>query len=191
MSDSHSNLHARPARQAPGAASAPVPAAARPRGALHWLGAAVDGAVILIGAVLIVLVLANVALHVFSRDIAWVTELGEFLMVWVTFLGGVAAARRNSHMAITELLDKLTPARRRWADAGVQIVCLGVLAVLLAGGAGIVANSWGSVLTTLAWPMAWQYMPLPLSAALMMVFMLRDLALTLRGVPPERRYEPE
>jgi len=160
-------------------------------GPLHWLGAAVDGAVILIGGVLIVLVLTNVALHVFSRDIAWVTELGEFLMVWVTFLGGVAAARRNSHMAITELLDKLSPARRRWADAGVQLVCLGVLGVLLAGGVGIVASSWGSVLTTLAWPMAWQYMPLPLSAGLMMVFMLRDLALTLRGVPPEQRYESE
>ncbi len=159
--------------------------------ALRWLGLLVDGAVIALGAVLIVLVLTNVLLHVVARDLAWVTELGEFIMVWVTFLGGVAAAQRNSHMAITELLDKFEPAARRRADILVQSICLVVLGVLAVFGWRIVAGSWGSVLTTLDWPMAWQYLPLPLSAVLMIIFMGADLLLTLRGVPRERRYPKE
>ena len=64
-----------------------------------------------IGAVMIVLVFINVLLHVVSKDIAWVTELAELLMVWVTFLGGACAARRGAQMTITEFIDKL--ARRR------------------------------------------------------------------------------
>ena len=150
---------------------------------LRILGDAVDGSVILIGGTLIAIVLANVVLHLFAMDLAWVTELGEFLMVWVTFLGGVAASRRNAHMAISEVLDKLQPEGRRVAEIAVQSLCLFVLALLLVFGWQIVASSWGSELTTLGWPMAWQYMPLPLAAALMLVFHARDLVALVRREP--------
>ena len=92
-------------------------------------------------------------------------------------------------MSITELLDKLPPARRRWADAAVQTFCLTVLALLLFYGWRMVEGSWGSVLTTLDWPMAWQYMPLPLSSALMILFIGYDLILILRGIPRDQRYQ--
>jgi TRAP-type C4-dicarboxylate transport system permease small subunit len=51
-----------------------------------------------------------------------------------------------------------------------------------------VNGSWGNVLTTLEWPMAWQYMPMPLGMGLMMVFVGWDLVLILRGFPREQRY---
>ncbi|MES3001494.1 MAG: TRAP transporter small permease [Pseudomonadota bacterium] len=154
---------------------------------LKWLGRAVDVTVILIGGSLIVIVLANVVLHLFAMDLAWVTELGELLMVWVTFLGGVAAAQRNAHMTITEFLDKLPPANRRWADCAVQLLCMGMLVLLLVFGLKVVDSSWGSVLTTLNVPMAWQYMPLPLSALLMMIFHGWDFVLTLQGREPRHQ----
>jgi TRAP-type C4-dicarboxylate transport system permease small subunit len=154
---------------------------------LRLLARVIDLSVILIGAALIMIVLLNVILHVFSVDLAWVTELGEFMMIWVTFLGGVAAARRNAHMSITELLDKLAPSKRRWADVAIQALCIFILALLFIYGLRIVSNGWGSVLTTLGWPMAWQYMPLPLAAVLMMIFQGRDLVLALKGVPPRDR----
>jgi TRAP-type transport system small permease protein len=159
--------------------------------ALAWLARLVDFSVIAIGAVLIGLVFTNVVLHAFAKDFAWMTELGEFLMVWVTFLGGVAAAQRGTHMAIGEFLDKLDVPQRRWADAAVQAFCLVVLAVLLFYGLRIVAGGWDNVLTTLEWPMAWQYMPLPLGAGLMLVFVGWDLVQILRGVPREQRYAQE
>lgn len=155
---------------------------------LRLLGKALDGTVICIGAFMIGLVFLNVVLHVFGKDLAWVTELGELLMVWVTFLGGACAAQRGAHMTITEFLDKLTPARRRLADLAVQGVCMAVLGLLLVYGWRIVAASWSNTLTTLLWPMAWQYMPLPLGAGLMLVFTGWDFVLTARGVPREQRY---
>ena len=74
---------------------------------LAAFGAAVDWAVVAIGAVMIALVFVNVLLHVVGKDLAWVTELAELLMVWVTFLGGACAARRGAQMTITEFIDKL------------------------------------------------------------------------------------
>ena len=164
-----------------------LPPAPLPRW-LRWLGRGVDGSVICIGGALATLIFINVVLHAVGKDLAWLTELGEFLMVWVTFLGGAAAAQRGAHMSINEFLDKLSEPARRWADVAVQIVTLVVLAVVLYYGVGIVRGSWSTVLTTLEWPMAWQYMPLPLGMALMATFVGWDLFLTLRGVPREQRY---
>jgi TRAP-type transport system small permease protein len=155
---------------------------------IRGLARVVDLAVIAIGATMIVLVFFNVVLHAFGKDLAWMTELGELLMVWVTFLGGVAAAHRGAHMSINEFLDKLSEEKRRWADAAIQLLCIGVLLLLLIYGWRIFMSGWHSTLTTLEWPMAWQYMPLPLSASLMLCFLAWDLVQTVRGVPRSTRY---
>ncbi|MBM3572451.1 MAG: TRAP transporter small permease subunit, partial [Alphaproteobacteria bacterium] len=79
---------------------------------LTVIGDTVDWVIVAIGAAMILLVFFNVVSHLFGRDLAATIELCELLMVWVTFLGGTAAARRGAHMAITELLDKLSPPAR-------------------------------------------------------------------------------
>jgi TRAP-type transport system small permease protein len=155
---------------------------------IRWLGLLVDLSVMTIGGALAILIFINVVMHAAGKDLAWLTELGELMMVWVTFLGGAAAAQRGAHMSINEFLDKLSPTGRKWADAAVQAFTLVVVAVVLYYGVGIVRGSWGNVLTTLEWPMAWQYMPLPLGMGLMGVFVGWDLILILRGVPREQRY---
>ncbi|MBS7807476.1 TRAP transporter small permease [Variovorax sp. PCZ-1] len=155
---------------------------------LKSIGKLVDYSVILIGGALAALIFINVVLRVVGIDFAWLLELGEMMMVWVTFLGGAAAAQRGAHMTINEFLDKLTPAKRRWADAAVQVFTLIVLGVVFVFGIKIVQQSWGNVLTTLEWPMAWQYMPLPLGSGLMLLFVAYDLWLILRGIPREQRY---
>jgi TRAP-type C4-dicarboxylate transport system permease small subunit len=141
-----------------------------------------------LGGTLAVLIFVNVVMHAAGKDLAWLTEFGELLMVWVTFLGGAAAAQRGAHMSINEFLDKLEPAGRRWADAAVQGFTLLVVLLVFFYGVRIVQSSWGNVLTTLEWPMAWQYMPLPLGMGLMGVFVIWDLLQILRGVPREQRY---
>lgn len=168
-----------------GALLTPVAPAPLP---IRALGRAVDWAVIIIGGFMALLVFFNVSLHVINKDLAWVTELGELLMVWVTFLGGACAAQRGAHMTITEFIDKLGPRRRRWADAAVQALCLAMLLVLARFGWSLVGANWGNQLTVLEWPMAIQYMGMALGCTLMAVFVAYDLWQTVRGVPREQRY---
>ncbi len=155
---------------------------------IRLIGRAVDWAVIAMGAGMTVLVFFNVSLHLISKDLAWVTELGELMLVWVTFLGGACAAQRGAHMSITEFIDKLTPAWRRWADAGVQALCLAMLLVLVRFGWSLVAGNWGNQLTVLEWPVAIQYMGMAVGCSLMAIFVAWDLWQALRGVPREQRY---
>ena len=173
----------------PTAASAalltPVAAAPLP---LRVLGRLVDWSVIAMGAAMVGLVFFNVSLHLIGKDLAWVTELGELLMVWVTFLGGACAAQRGAHMTITEFIDKLQPAGRRWADAAVQLACLGMLWVLVRYGWSLVGANWGNQLTVLEWPMAIQYMGMAVGCSLMAVFVAFDVWQVLCGVPREERY---
>ena len=152
------------------------------------LGRVVDWVVITIGAGMAVMVFVNVCLHLFRRDLAWVTEFGELLMVWVTFLGGACAAQRGAHMTITEFIDKLDPAGRRWADLAVQSACLAMLGVLVRYGWSLVNANWGNQLTVLEWPMAFQYMGMAVGCSLMALFVAWDVWQIARGVPRELRY---
>jgi TRAP-type transport system small permease protein len=164
----------------PPAPSAPAPLAA--------FGAAVDWAVVAIGAVMIALVFTNVLLHVVSKDFAWVTELAELLMVWVTFLGGACAARRGAQMTITEFIDKLHGGARRAADAAVDLFATGVLGALVWYGINLTVAGWGNELTVLHIPMSVQYFGMPVGCAAMLVWVLWDLARIVRGDSREARW---
>ena len=155
----------------------PAPPAPAP---IRLLGSVVDWSVVAIGAAMVLLVFANVVMHIFHKDNPWTTELCELLMVWVTFMGGASAARRNLHMSISEFLDKLRPGARRLADSAVLIVSAVVLALLTWYGMGIVNASWDNILTVLQMPMAVQYLALPVGSAAALVFVLHHLAVTLK-----------
>ena len=155
---------------------------------IRLVGRMVDWVVITIGAVMATMVFINVCLHLFHKDLAWVTEFGELLMVCVTFLGGACAAQRGAHMTITEFIDKLGPAERRWADLVVQSACLAMLLVLVRYGWSLVNANWGNQLTVLEWPMAYQYMGMAVGCSLMALFVGWDVWQIARGVPRETRY---
>jgi TRAP-type C4-dicarboxylate transport system permease small subunit len=148
---------------------------------LRWLGTAVDWAIVALGAALVVIVFANVVMHQLDVDIAWTTEFGEFVMVWTSFLGAAAATRRRGHMAITELRDLAGGAGGRALRLAIELTVAAVLAILLWYGIVIVRASWGNILTVLDWPMAWQYMALPVGSAIALVYVLRDLVVLARG----------
>lgn len=162
------------------------PAPPAPR-ALAWFGAAVDWAVVAIGATMIALVFLNVLLHVVQKDLAWVTELAELLMVWVTFLGGACATRRGAQMTITEFIDKVPGAHRAWADAIVDAFCIAILASLVWFGINLTLAGWTNELTVLGIPMSFQYLGMPAGSAAMLVWLLWDLARILRGDTREAR----
>jgi TRAP-type C4-dicarboxylate transport system permease small subunit len=91
-------------------------------------------------------------------------------------------------MTITEFLDKLPGVSRRRADAVIQVFALSVLLLLVWYGMGIVQANWGNVLTVLQWPMALQYLGLPVGSAAMLLFVAHDFVQIVRGKSREERY---
>jgi TRAP-type C4-dicarboxylate transport system permease small subunit len=158
-----------------------------PRG-LALFGDVIDWAVIVIGATMIGLIFFNVLLHVIQKDLAWVTELAELLMVWVTFLGGACAARRGAQMTITEVIDKLDGRARDVADAAVNVVALAVLGSLVWFGASLVVTGWSNELTVLQIPMSVQYLGMPVGCFAMAVWVGWDLLRIVRGETRAQRW---
>jgi TRAP-type C4-dicarboxylate transport system permease small subunit len=165
------------------------PAPPSPR-ALSLFGAAVDWTVVAIGATMIGLVFFNVLMHIMESDLAWVTELAELLMVWVTFLGGACATRRGAQMTITEFIDKLDGRRRDMADAAVNLFALGVLASLIWYGVSLASAGWTNELTVLQIPMTFQYLGMPVGCFAMAVWIVWDLVRILRGESRAQRWGP-
>ena len=155
---------------------------------LAAFGALVDWTVVLIGAVMILLVFANVVLHVFGRDLAAVTESAELLMVWVTFLSGASAARRGAQMTITEFIDKLDGNARERADAAIDVLAIVLLSVLFWYGIKLVIVGWGNELTVLQIPMSFQYLGMPVGVAAILVWMAYDLWQILHGRTRAQRW---
>lgn len=155
---------------------------------IRKFGDVVDWVTILIGAAIVTLIVVNVVLHLFQKDAAFTTEVSQVLMVWVTFIGAAAAARRCEHVAITEFVDFLSVRKRRLADALIQLICACVLILLIWYGMSIVQASWGNQLSVTGWPMAIEYLALPVGSAAMLVFVLFDLVQIVRGVPRAERY---
>ena len=175
-------IQARPAQRGllPPAPPGPAP--------LRVLGDAVDWSIVIIGAVMIVLVFINVVMHSFGKDMAATTEMCELLMVWVTFLGGAAAARRGAHMAITELIDKLDTGPRRLMDLAISATSAAVLASLVWYGWGITVAGWTNRLTVLDIPMSFQYLALPVASFITLLFVLWDGLQILRGRSHQERF---
>ena len=175
-------IQARPAQRGllPPAPPGPAP--------LRVIGDAVDWSIVIIGAVMIVLVFINVVMHAFGKDMAATTEMCELLMVWVTFLGGAAAARRGAHMAITELIDKLDTGPRRLMDLAISATSAAVLASLVWYGWGITVAGWTNRLTVLDIPMSFQYLALPVASFITLLFVLWDGLQIMRGRSHQERF---
>lgn len=156
---------------------------------LRWLVALVDTLIVLLGAALVLVVFGNVVMHAFDKDIAWTTEFGELVMVWTTFLGVAAAVQRNAHMSVTELIDLVPEPRPRLLADGLIQLTVASLLVLLVWKGGVAAQAgWGSELTVTGWPLAVQYLSLPVSSAIALCFVAWDLVQIARGVPRQQRY---
>lgn len=155
---------------------------------IHLLARLIDWALVVAAGLMIVLVFFNVCAHAAGHDLAETTEACEFLMVWVSFLGGASIIRRSGHMTITEFIDKLNGRTRLAADFCVQLFALWVLWLLFSNGLIIVSNNWGNILTVLGIPMSWQYMPLAVGSGAGMIFVIYDLTLIVRGKSREERY---
>jgi TRAP-type C4-dicarboxylate transport system permease small subunit len=152
---------------------------------LRWLGVAIDWAVATAGAVVIALVFYNVlSRYLLYTDVSWSSELCTLLLIWITFVGGAMAVRRNAHLGVTEFIMGLNPAARSRADALVLALTAVALCVLLYFGITLTLMSWDNIAVAIRISNGWWYLAMPVGCALMLVFVLYQLTLVVRSGRP-------
>jgi TRAP-type transport system small permease protein len=159
--------------------------------ALRLVGDAVDLVVVCLAAVLLLVMLANVAARVaLNTDIAWNTEFGEFVLLWATFLGGASAARRGAHMRITEFTEAMPPALSRLVELATRLAVIVMLGLLIWHGIAITQRTMEQEMTVLHWPIGIQYLAMPAGSALTLLFVLYETVLVATGEPiPQEAFQ--
>lgn len=120
------------------------------------------------------LIVATISLQVFCRyvlnnPLSWPEETAKFAFVWGSFFGATVGLRVKAHIAVEVLVRRLAPRGQRAFEVFVYGCMLVVLAVLLKSGIDMVQLSSTSKLPAINVPLAYLYLPVPVTAALMML----------------------
>ncbi|HEX5318676.1 MAG TPA: TRAP transporter large permease subunit [Stellaceae bacterium] len=107
-----------------------------PRRAAAALDRVIGHGVELVGAVI---VLAEVAIlfagvvsrYVFDSPIMWTDELANFLLLWLAMLGTVVAFRRDGHMRLTTLVNRVGDDLGSWLGALASLVLIAFVLEIL------------------------------------------------------------
>lgn len=129
---------------------------------------------------LIVALVVSVAMGVFYRyalgnSLYWATEVPNFMLIWIVFLGAVVAFHEKQHIAfslIQEMLPVKGGAFLEFVSSLIVLIFLGVLAYF---GTRLALGTLDSPSEALKLPMGYIYACLPVSAALMAISAIENI----------------
>lgn len=126
----------------------------------------------------IIIPIQVVARKWFDAGLSWPEPLALMCMIIFTFIGAAAAYRAGSHIAVTMMIDRLSPAGKlvcaRLVDLLMILVALFVIwygtdRVLFFMSTGQTLSDFTSV------QVSWTYLPLPIGAAATLFFVIEAL----------------
>ena len=110
----------------------------------------------------------------------WAAESCILLFQWTVFLGAALSVRRRSHFALDLIVRRFPPPGRRATEGCVLLLVAGAAALLLLLGVGMTQRSWPSRYPTLPLSHGVAYLGIPVSAALMVLFIMEHAVAFLR-----------
>jgi TRAP-type C4-dicarboxylate transport system permease small subunit len=140
---------------------------------LGWITAFLAGS-ILAGMVILVF-LTVIYRYCLLAPISWGEEMARFLFIAVSMLGAALAMKDRSHFAITILTVKFPPAVQARIEILVALGATALLGVVIDKGWGLALLNRNQISPALGVPMSLAYLPVPLGAALMLLFLWTDL----------------
>lgn len=140
--------------------------------------------------VMAVLVFANViARYVFNNSLAFSDEMSTYLFVLMSFMGTAIAARRNAHLGLSILTDRLSPQAR----TVVNMVSYGIAALfcllIVIFGIQMVLSQYrlGQETAAMQWP-EWIYGSfVPIGAAFSMVAFVEGIIEMYKEYPQKEQ----
>lgn len=109
--------------------------------------------------------------NIFPGSMAWVEESSRYLFVWLSFLGAILAMERREHIQIDMLFRSLPLRVRRWYEVGIDLAVLVFLLTITWYGVELV-RSTPHRSPALLMPVSYVYASVPISGALMVVFLV-------------------
>jgi len=103
-------------------------------------------------------------------------ELARILLMWLGMFGAAYTAGEKGHIAIDLISERFSPEGRRHLQRWIAGIGAVFALALFAGGARMIYDVWDlrQVTPVLGWPQSLVYLPLPLSAVFLLVFLVEE-----------------
>ncbi len=137
-------------------------------------------------AIMLAVMVANVALNVFTRyvfylPIIWAEEFARYIMIWFAFFGMSLAVRDNDHVFITIVKDSLPPFFRRAVELLIDVLVLVFLVVLLIQAIKYMDGLGNQTTPAMSISMRIPYFSVLIGAILMGLQQIKRAVLTFQG----------
>lgn len=124
--------------------------------------------------------------YVFQAPLVTSVELARLGFVWSCFLGAALGVKRSSHIRFVFFLEKCGTLGGRVLQVGVSLLCVAFFGLLALQGVEMTQRVSETYFPALGISQLWLYLPLPVSASLMLVHGLAFVAADLAAVRSAR-----
>ncbi|QVL36042.1 TRAP transporter small permease [Aminirod propionatiphilus] len=135
----------------------------------------------LLMAAMILLTILQIVFRLLGDALIWSEEVICFALVAATMVGASVAFKRGSHIAVTSLIDRLSPERRKIMACLVHGVGMAFFVVVAWYGVVLMRGEAFQTTPALGIPMSWIYLLYPLTGAVTLVHLVSALVETLRS----------
>ena len=122
--------------------------------------------------------------YVLVKPLPWAEDLGRYLMVWIALFGVGIVMHNKGHVAVTILVDKVTPRARGMLLLFSKILGPRLRIVHGLPGRLLVVDMMPQVSPTLRIPMRWIYLGFPFYGLLLTVSTLDQIVVDVRQPRP-------
>lgn len=144
----------------------------------------------LLGAVLVLVILAAVCTQIYMRYVlddatTWSDPVAASALVWLTFMAASAAIRSDENMCVRFTWNWLSPRGRTVAAIVSQVLSLGFAIILGISAWELMQVTWTTSVEGLPFEMSWaqMYSVTIICGVLMVVFAIERIVRTCRGEP--------
>lgn len=142
--------------------------------------------VVIFSAMILAISYQVVMRYIFNNSSYWSEELGKFLFVWISWLGVSIGARRNEHIKISILVDRLPLKTAHSVNILAELVVLVISAITAYYAYILVGSQAGIHYAGIKISMAWGYLAVLMGCLLMIMrclIAIRDSARIISGKP--------
>jgi TRAP-type C4-dicarboxylate transport system permease small subunit len=151
-------------------------------GARAYRGLGLLGGLVL--AVMTAAVFLQVTLRFVGRGIDGLDEVPRYLFVWLVMIGAAAAMQRGEHTSLEYFRQRMQPRNRAIVSAVTNVAGVLLFLSLVRSSLVLVPNAQLQTSAGLGLPLGYVYAAVPVGSVLIMLPMLWNLAVALRGLWP-------
>jgi TRAP-type C4-dicarboxylate transport system permease small subunit len=142
---------------------------------LEWIRIIVKYVMLVMATAIFIIILFTVfSRYLFNYVLSWSEEVPRYLLVWIGFLGAALAVDCKDHIGFDYVFNKL-PARAReimtlLLNLGIALIGL----IMLVYGIDFVKQFGADWMESIPYTNVWFYTALPISGALILLFVIRQ-----------------